>query len=758
MYVADVNQGASSSAHVTGFERFAAFIVRHRRPILLLAVLATVASLFFGIKLFSTVQTGGYNDSSSQSARVDKLLQAKFGTLTPSAVLTVTTASPVDSPQAASLAAGVVARLQKVPNVASVFSSWNAGHLVDLRGTDGRTGVIIVTARTGISADQRATLAESVLAAAAVPTKGAVVRPTGIDVVNTVLNRQVESDLSTAEMVSVPLTALLLLAVFGALLMAGMPFVVAAVAVAGAFAALWIASLFTPISNFSANLVTGLGRGLGIDYALLIVNRMRDELADGAEVDDAVVRTVITAGRTVFFSGITVSIVLASLLLFPQFFLRSLGIAGVATTLLAMLGALVVLPVLLATIGTRLNSFRIFHPRPEPSGDGMWAGIARVVIAHRVVAAIGASVLLLVLSIPAWGAVFAQPDLRVLPAKNTVVTATEFLQSVDPATSPSSIDVIIGGSKGTISTTRNAATSPSATAIGARLSMLAHVDSVITPTTVYVTGKATGPNRYFGTWTRGTADHLRVVTSLPFASPQAAALVASIHSVVAGANGTIGGQAADAVDSQGALGAKGVWALLWVVLSVLVLLFVFTGSVLMPIKALFMNALSIGASIGVLVWVFQEGHLRWLIGDFTVTGTVDSSTVILIAIVAFALSTDYELFLVSRIKEEYDISGDCDDSVIKGLGRSGRIISLAAILLALALAAFVTSDVTSVKEFGFGVAVAIILDAAVVRGILVPSLMSLAGRWNWWAPSPARALHSVVGLRHHHHHHHLRPH
>ena len=200
------------------------------------------------------------------------------------------------------------------------------------------------------------------------------------------------------------------------------------------------------------------------------------------------------------------------------------------------------------------------------------------------------------------------------------------------------------------------------------------------------------------------------------------------------------------------------WALLWIILAILILMFIFTGSVLMPIKALFMNVLSIGASIGILVWVFQGGHLQWLVGDFTVTGTVDSSTVILIAIVAFALSTDYELFLVSRIKEEYDITGDVDDSVVKGLGRSGRIISLAAILLALALAAFVTSNVTSVKEFGFGVAVAIILDAAVVRGILVPSLMSLAGKWNWWAPSPARALHSVVGIRHHHHHHHLRKH
>ena len=234
--------------------------------------------------------------------------------------------------------------------------------------------------------------------------------------------------------------------------------------------------------------------------------------------------------------------------------------------------------------------------------------------------------------------------------------------------------------------------------------------------------------------------------------------MASIRSTVAGTDAIIGGLAADAVDSQSALVGTGGWAMLWITLSVLVLLFIFTNSILMPIKALFMNALSIGASIGILVWVFQEGHLRWLLGDFTVTGTMDSSTVILIAIVAFALSTDYELFLVSRIKEEFDISGDVDDSVIKGLGRSGRIISLAAILLALALAAFVTSNVTSVKEFGFGVAITIILDAAIVRGVLVPSLMSLAGKWNWWSPSPARALHSVVGIRHHHHHSHLRPH
>ena len=744
-----MHQSNSDVASVKGFERYARFLVRHRRSILLVAVAAMVASLFFGIRLFSTVQTGGFGDSSSQSAQVDKLLQSKFGVLSPAAVLTVTTTSPLDSPQAASQATGVVAQLQKLSNVANVFSYWNTGHLADLRGSDDRTGLVIVMPRDGISSEQRTALARSVLALASTPVKGVVVRPTGVDVVNTALNSQVESDLSTAELFSVPLTALLLLIIFGALLTAGMPFVVTIVAVVGSFAALWIASLFTPISNFSANMVTALGLGLGIDYALLIVNRMRDELADGAEVDDAVVHTVITAGRTVFFSGITVSIVLGSLLLFPQFFLRSLGIAGVATTLLAMAGALVVLPVLLATLGPRLNSFRLFHPRPEPSGDGMWAKIARVVIAHRIVAAAGATVLLIVLSVPAWGAVFAQPDQRVLPADDKVVMATEFLQAVVPATSPSSIDVIIGGTT---------ATSPSAAVIGARLSKLPHVNSVITPTTIYSSGAATGPNKYFGTWSRGTSEHLRVVTSLAFASPQASALVTSIRSIVADANGTVGGQAAGAADSQDALAGIGGWALLWITLAILVLLFIFTGSVLMPIKALFMNVLSIGASIGILVWVFQDGHLQWLVGDFTVTGTVDSSTVILIAIVAFALSTDYELFLVSRIKEEYDVSGDVDDSVIKGLGRSGRIISLAAILLALALAAFVTSSVTSVKEFGFGVAVAIILDAAIVRGVLVPSLMSLAGKWNWWAPSPARALHSVVGIRHHHHHHHLRKH
>ena len=600
-----------------------------------------------------------------------------------------------------------------------------------------------------MSSEERSTLSDAVLAVAASPAKGTTVRTTGYDVVNTVLNRQVEGDLSTAEMFSVPLTALLLLIVFGALFAAGMPFVVAVVAVVGAFAALWIASLFTPISNFSANLVTGLGLGLGIDYALLMVNRMRDELAEGVEAEDAVVHTVITAGRTVFFSGITVSVVLASLLLFPQFFLRSLGIAGVATTLLAMVGALIVLPVLMAILGPRLNSLRLFQPRSEKNEGALWTRFAIVVIKHRVVAALGAIALLVVFSVPAWSVVFAQPDLRVLPANTPVVKATEFLQRVDPASSPTSIDLVVTGTSAAAAPTQQ---------LGARLSRLTNVSSVITPSTVYAHGKATGPNKYFGTWSRGSSDRLRVVTSVPFASPEASALVASIRSTVAGTDAIIGGLAADAVDSQSALVGTGGWAMLWITLSVLVLLFIFTNSILMPIKALFMNALSIGASIGILVWVFQEGHLRWLLGDFTVTGTMDSSTVILIAIVAFALSTDYELFLVSRIKEEFDISGDVDDSVIKGLGRSGRIISLAAILLALALAAFVTSNVTSVKEFGFGVAVTIILDAAIVRGVLVPSLMSLAGKWNWWSPSPARALHSVVGIRHHHHHSHLRPH
>jgi RND superfamily putative drug exporter len=470
---------------------------------------------------------------------------------------------------------------------------------------------------------------------------------------------------------------------------------------------IYILTLFTDVSVFALNLITGLGLGLGIDYALLIVNRFREELHAGKSVDESVVTTVATAGKTVFYSGLTVFVTMASLLLFPLNFLKSFGYAGVAVISLAVLGALIPLPALLAILGHKIDKGVIRKAGIVPSEDGRWARTARTVMKRPVPVVIGSLLILGVLAAPITNIAFAQVDARVLPKSDPAAVASTVIDDRFTGLEGSPIEVVIPDGKGQEIEINN---------------FLARVQGVYGISRV-------GQIEYFGNDVR-----VQVISSEQSRTLDAQRIIHEIRDLPVPQGTLIGGAAADFTDSQDGIARTLPWALGWIALSVFILIFVFTGSIILPIKAVLLNGLSLIATLGAVTWIFIDGHLKWLVGDFTVTGTLDTGSVILVAVVVFGLSMDYELFLLSRIREEHLDGKSNIESVAKGLQRSARIITAAALLLAVVFAAFMTSGVTSIKMLGFGVAFAVLLDATLVRALLVPALMRLFGERNWWAP------------------------
>ena len=521
------------------------------------------------------------------------------------------------------------------------------------------------------------------------------------------INTKISEDLKLSESISIPLTFILLIFVFGGLVASAMPLLVGVSAILGSFLVIYLLTFVTGVSIFALNLITGLGLGLGIDYALLIVNRFREELHAGRSVDESIKRTVNTAGKTVFYSGLTIVITLAALVLFPQMFLKSFGYAGVTVVVMAVLGALVALPALLAILGTRIDKLVVRKSSITPKEDGRWAQTARFVMRRPVAVVMLSLIVLTVLAAPIKNIVFSQVDSRVLPASNSAALASKIISDRFPGQEGNPIEIIVP----------NGATM--GTQINQYTNEIAQVPGIV----------RIGDSQVSGNDVRVTAIH-----SMGPRTPAAEVLIKDIRKIRAPEGTLIGGVAADYADTQIGIAKTMPWALLWIAIGVLILLFVFTGSIILPIKAIILNILSLGATLGVITWIFVDGHLKWLVGDFTVTGSVDTGSIILVAVVAFGLSMDYEVFLLSRIKEEHDAGRSNIESVATGLQRSARIITAAAGLLAIVFASFMLSGVTSIKMLGFGVAFAILLDASLVRALLVPALMRLFGERNWWAP------------------------
>ncbi|HET6654093.1 MAG TPA: MMPL family transporter [Nocardioides sp.] len=683
----------------------------------------------FGLGVFGSLSDGGFDDPDSESSRALAAERDVFGSRGADVVAIYTSDQlEVDDPEFRDAVTGTLAALPEdaVARVVSYYDSPDPS----LVGADGRTTRVILTL-AGDTQDAKSTSWDAVADELDAP--GLTTNLGGEWAVYGDVNEQVSEDIARAESLSMPIVFLLSLLIFGSVVAALMPTLVGAIAVLGAFAVVRLLTGVTDVSVFSINVITLLGMGLAIDYALFVVNRFREELAAQPDesrpsVNRAVARTMATAGRTVLFSGLIVAASLASLLIFPQNFLRSMGYGGVAAVLVAMTAALTVLPALLAVLGRRIELGRMPWRRGRRTatatdGDehGAWARLAHSVMRRPVAYLLVITVALLALAAPFASARWGSVDERVLPADMPSRVAAD-LQAEQFGGQTASARIVLRGAD-------DAATR----AYAQEIESLDGVRSVQPLAAEQVDGEPV--SLLEATWagngqTEASQDLVRDIRGIDPGE---------------GAVALVGGPTAQAVDLIDSVGDRLPWMGLVVVVVMLVLLFVAFGSVVLPLKAVVMTAVSIGASFGVVTWIFQEGHLSGLLG-FTSPGYLDVTQPILMLAILFGLSMDYEVFLLSRVREEWDRRGDTSTdqrdrntaAVAAGVQRTGRIITSAALLLAVVIGGFATSGIVFLKMIGVGMLVAVLLDATVVRGLLVPATMRLLGRANWWAPGPLR--------------------
>ena len=689
------------------FEKLGHLIFKRRKSAVILFVVGILVAGGFGSLAFSRLDSGGYSDPKSDSYKVYEYLTEELKISEPAVVIIVDSGSTdVTDPSVAQKGVALEKKIAQEEGVTKTLSFWTSGGEATLKSADGKAAYILVYGDGEAFTPESQELGKVMQQKYDGSYEGLTLYAGGVGVVGHAITKKISDDLKIAELISIPLTFILLVLVFGALAASAMPLIVGVAAILGAFFILYLFTLFTTVSIYALNLTTGMGLGLGIDYALLMVNRFREELHRGKNIEDSIVTTMATAGKTVFYSGMTVLVTLLSLTFFPLPFLQSFGYAGVSVVALAVIGALFGLPPILAILGDRIDKGVVRKSAITPKEDGRWAQTARLVMKRPVSAVLVSLVILGVMAAPITGIKFSQGDSRMLPADDKAAFATALQSERFPGQTGTPIEIIIidGADKLVEINTYTQ-----------KLGQTAGIVGVVPPAVI--------------------GNDVRVVAyqaMLP-RTPESQELIQNVRSIESPEGTLVGGVAADYTDSQNGISRTLPWALGWIVLSVLVLIFVFTGSIILPIKAVILNFLSLGAAMGVLTWVFVDGNLQWLVGSFTETGTLDTSIVILIAVVVFGLSMDYELFLLSRIREEHLAGKSNVESVAVGLQRSARIITAAAVLLAVVFGAFVTSGVTSIKTMGFGVALAVMLDATIVRGLLVPALMRLFGENNWWA-------------------------
>jgi len=722
--------------------RFVHLITHRARAVLVVSALLVVLAAVLGSGAVGKLKGGGFDDPASESSRAAVVLSGTLHRPTANLVLLVTApaGSTVDAATAARVGRQVTGRLDAEKDVTVLADYWHAPAAAapGLRSTDGRRALVV--AHVDGTQDVVRERSKQLQTAYTATTDGIRVETGGNGQANVDINGQVTKDLATAETIAIPLTLALLVIVFASVVAGLLPLLVGGIAIVGTFAALSAIAEVTDVSVFALNLTTALGLGLGIDYSLLIVSRFREELAQGRGTEDALAVTLRTAGRTVLFSSATIAVALLALMVFPLYFLRSFAYAGVAVVAIAAAGALITMPALLRVLGPRVNALRVGRRRaPAVAGTGFWGRLAAAVMRRPVLAALPVIAVIATLALPFLHVAFGVPDDRVIPAAQSQarrvgdVLRADFASRGDDLTAVALPDVA-----GADPAARLAAVGDYARTLSG-LPSVARVDA---PSGVYVHGQRAADGR--ADLAAGTSAEVDVVPAVEPHSDAAQDLVRAVRAVPAPGERLVGGPAAVLVDSKVSIGDRLPLAGLLIGLSTFVLLFLFTGSVVLPVKALVTNALSILGVLGAMVWVFQDGHLSGALG-FT-PQPLSITMPLLMFCVAFGLSMDYEVFLLGRIKEQHDAGADNATAVAAGLERTGRIVTTAAALLAITFFAFVSSKVSFIQLFGLGSGLAVVLDATLVRGVLVPALMRLLGRANWWAPRPLRALHRRFGL------------
>ncbi|MES4903356.1 MULTISPECIES: MMPL family transporter [unclassified Streptomyces] len=727
-------------------DRLARLVIRRRVAVLVVSLVLAVAGGIASTTLFGKLAAGGFDDPDSESGRAVRMLSSTFHQDRPNLTVLVTADSGVDDPAVRAAAGELTGKLSEEPGVENVTSYWTAGKPLWMKSRHGDEALITGTVTGDDSTAQKrvAELADAYEGERA-----------GLDVTfggNTKFQaeflEQGQKDAQTGEVIAIPLTLVVLVFVFGGLVAAALPLIVAVVAMMLSMGVMWLLAEVTAVGSLSASVVTLLGLGLAIDYSLLFVNRYRQEVARGKRTEEALRATMTSAGRTVLFSTLTVAVASSSMMWFPLLAVRSMGYAGALTAVLSGAASLLVLPSVLAMLGDRVERGRVTGRRKRAAGapasegatatNGFWHRLATVVMRRPLPLATAVTLFLLLLGAPFLGINIGMPDERVMPESSSARRVATAVKEDFVGSGQNALVVVApeGGSE-----------APAVERYAKRLSSLPGVAAVRTSTGNYAEGDLVTPA---DEQSRGFAAGDAVSFSVMPASDspdEAGRIVGEIRDSEAPFEVLVGGMAATNEDAASALVEWLPYALGTLLLAMLVLLFLVTGSVLLPFLAVVLSLLSLTATFGALVWVFQDGHLAGLFGGFTVTGNIAATIPVILFGLAFGLAMDYQVFLLSRMREEYELTGSPTKAVTHALEHTGRIVTAAAVAISIVFLAFTASDISLVKAYGVGLPLAVLMDATLIRGVLLPAAMRLGGRATWWAPPRLRRLHSRLGLR-----------
>ena len=744
--------------------RIALMAIAAPRRILAVAAVVMVAAAIFGIPVAKSLSAGGFQDPTSESAQATKLLTDKFHQGDMQMLIVLTAPDGVRGQAANAVATEIIDHLEKSPHVAQVTSAWTVPPqaAAELISKDGKSGLIIAGITGGENDAQKyaKALADDVVH----DRDGVTVRAGGVAMVYAQINAQTQRDLLLMESIAIPLSFLVLVWVFGGLVAAALPMLVGGLAIVGSMSVLRLITFSTDVSIFALNLSTALGLALAIDYTLLIISRYRDELAEGKPREQALIRTMSTAGRTVLFSATTVALSMAAMLLFPMYFLKSFAYAGIATVAFGAAAAVIVTPAAIWLLGDRLGALdvrkfiRRVLRRPEPTVKPVeqlfWYRSTKFVMRRAVPIGLAVIVLLLALGAPFLGVKWGFPDERVLPKTASAHVVGDQLRDDFVDNSSTAVTVVV----------------PDADRLDAaayerystELSRVPDVSAVSGPAGTYVAGARVAPPPPNGYVASGSA-YFTVGSNAALFSDASESQLDALHAV-AGPDGRtvqMAGIAQINRDSVEAITTRLPWVLGLIAVITFGLLFMLSGSVVLPLKAVVLNVLSLTAAFGALVWIFQDGHLNAL--GTTPTGTLVANMPVLLFCIAFGLSMDYEVFLVARIREYWlalrsgapALSGrearqlaraQNDEAVALGLAHTGRVITAAAIVMSITFAALIAAQVSFMRMFGVGLTLAVLVDVTLVRLMLVPAFMHMVGSWNWWAPKPLARLHQRIGI------------
>jgi RND superfamily putative drug exporter len=699
------------------FAPLASLIERRPRSICLLALVFFVIAAALGGSVADRLDPYGAEDPGSESVRARHALE-HVGLRTPAVVMVIRDA-PTPSRATERRVFSLMRQLERMPHVAYVTNYYTTGNKAFI-ADDGKSTYMVLSFDP--LDDKPWQEAGKAIFDRFGGRPGLIVGGPAVATVQ--VNKQVKDDLQTAELLAFPLLFLLSLLFFRSLVAALLPLMIGGLAIVGTSLILRVASELGSISVFALNLTTALGLGLAIDYSLFVVSRYREEIGKTGPGLPAMRRVLATSGRTVFFSSLTVAAALASLLIFPQRFLYSMGLGGALVTLFAGLISLTVLPAVLTLLGTKVNALapRFLQRRAEadarPAEAGFWYRLSRFVMRRPVPVATTSALLLILLGLPFLGIHFDTIDATALPKSTSARQAYETVSDDFPPYRETPIWAAVEGR-----------------------------DRKALPRFARKVRKVPGVAETVPLRLKPRVSALLVISSSPFVSDASEQTVRLIRDLPPPANTTVlvGGGTADFIDLQSSLAHHLPYALAIVILTTLIILFLMTGSVVLPVKSLVMNLLNLSAVFGLLVLIFQDGRLEGLL-SYASPGGIEQTMPILIGAVSFGLSTDYAVFLLSRIQEARDAGASDSESVAMGLERTGRIVTAAALLFAVAMGALATSKIIFIKENGVGIALAVLIDASIIRALLVPSLMELLGHWNWWAPRPLRRLHERWGV------------